>query len=247
MAQLIDDLMAATDGGLQIILDYYPQAKDCVGTTKKFKLRSDERTASASIRKKGDRWKVTDFGGTGHEMDAIDICKYEERIEYNSEAISLLAQRYGVSINRAKFKALTARSEIAGKGVLLLCPLTYMNLSGESVRAAADYYHVPPSRIIAVCDDIYRDVGRLKIKRKGSDGGHKGLASIIYQLESDAFPRIKIGVGAKPEGWELADWVLSRFSDDELEPLTRAISLACDGIPLIIEGKTEEAMQKCNL
>ena len=88
--------MAATDGGLQIILDYYPQAKDCAWTNKKFKLRSDERTASASIRKKGDRWKVTDFGGTGHEMDAIDICKYEEHIEYNSEAIALLAQRYGV-------------------------------------------------------------------------------------------------------------------------------------------------------
>lgn len=117
MAQLIDDLMAATDGGLQIILDYYPQAKDCAGTTKKFKLRSDERTASASIRKKGDRWKVTDFGGTGHEMDAIDICKYEEHIEYNSEAISLLAQRYGVAselkpdINKPDFEQRASKPE----------------------------------------------------------------------------------------------------------------------------------------
>ena len=117
MAQLIEDLMAATDGGLQIILDYYPQAKDCAGTNKKFKLRSDERTASTSIRKKGDRWKVTDFGGTGHEMDAIDICKYEEHIEYNSEAIALLAQRYGVEselkpdINKPDFKTRPAKPD----------------------------------------------------------------------------------------------------------------------------------------
>ncbi len=110
MANLIDDLFAATDGGLQIILDYYPQAKDCVGTTKKFKLRTDERTPSASLRNKNGRWKVTDFGGTGHEMDAIDVCKYEERIDYTSEAIALLAQKYGVEsslkpeVNKPDFK-----------------------------------------------------------------------------------------------------------------------------------------------
>ncbi|MBO7360159.1 MAG: aminoacyl-tRNA hydrolase [Clostridia bacterium] len=205
-----------------------------------FEILKRLRAGGGDAAPAGVEWIVAGLGNPGREY---------EKTRHNAGFLCLgdLAERYGVSLNRTKFKALTARCEIAGKGVLLLCPLTYMNLSGESVRAAADYYHVPPSRIIAVCDDIYRDVGRLKIKRKGSDGGHKGLASIIYQLESDAFPRIKIGVGAKPEGWELADWVLSRFSDDELEPLTRAISLACDGIPLIIEGKTEEAMQKCNL
>lgn len=204
-----------------------------------FELLKKLRAGSADAPSAGVEWIIAGLGNPGTEY---------EKTRHNAGFLCAgeLAKRCGVEINRLKFKALTARCEISCRGVLILCPLTYMNCSGESVKAAADYYRVPPSRILVICDDIYRDVGRLKIKRKGTDGGHRGLENIIYLLGSDEFPRIRIGVGAKPEGWDLADWVLSRFTDDEIAGLIAGIDLACEGIPLIIGGKTEEAMQKCN-
>ncbi|MCQ2427046.1 MAG: aminoacyl-tRNA hydrolase [Clostridia bacterium] len=157
-----------------------------------------------------------------------------------------IAARYGTTVDRARFSALTGRCEIGGHGVLLLCPQTYMNLSGEAVKEAADFYKIAPDHIIVICDDINFEPGKLRLKRKGSDGGHNGLKNIIYRLNSDAFPRIKLGVGQKPAGYDLADWVLSRFTDEEEAPLEEAIRKAVDGIPLILDGKIDEAMQKCN-
>ena len=122
-----------------------------------------------------------------------------------------------------------------------------MNNSGEAVRDAAAFYKIPAERIIVVSDDISLDVGKLRIKRKGSDGGHNGLKSIIYQLQSDNFARIKMGVGKKPHPeYDLAAWVLSRFKNDEVEPLKSAAKNACDAIKLIVGEKIDMAMNKFN-
>ena len=122
----------------------------------------------------------------------------------------LLADKNGVKINKIQFKAVTASLTLGGVKCLLMKPQTFMNNSGEAVRQAASFYKIPPERILVVFDDISLPCGRLRIRRKGSDGGHNGIKSIIYHLNSDAFPRVKLGVGEKPHpDYDLADWVLS--------------------------------------
>ena len=122
-----------------------------------------------------------------------------------------------------------------------------MNNSGEAVREAAAFYKIPPERIIVIFDDISLPCGKMRIRRKGTDGGHNGIKSIIYHLNSDMFPRIKIGVGSKPHpNYDLADWVLSTFSKDEMPLLQDAVSSACEALRLITDGKTDEAMNKFN-
>jgi len=204
-----------------------------------FELFKKISSKSASPSTAKVEWIICGLGNPGRDY---------QKTRHNAGFLCIgdLAAKYGTTVDRARFEALTGRCEIGGHGVLLLCPQTYMNLSGNAVRAAADYYKIAPDHIIVICDDIYKEPGRLKLKRKGSDGGHNGLKNIIYQLNSDNFPRIKLGVGQKPEGYDLADWVLSKFTDDEAVLLGQAISKACDGIPLILDGKLEEAMQKCN-
>ena len=161
--------------------------------------------------------------------------------------VDLLAQQLGVKIDRLKFKSLMGDVRINSKRCLLLKPQTFMNLSGEAVREAAQFYNLPPERIIVIFDDISLEPGRLRIRRKGSDGGHNGIKSIIYQLQSDAFPRIKLGVGAKPHpDMPLADWVLSVMKDDDLIRLREAADKVCDALPLIVSGETERAMSLFN-
>lgn len=161
-------------------------------------------------------------------------------------ALAYISERLGVRVNRAKFRSLYARAEIAGAEVLLLAPQTYMNLSGEAVRECASFYRIPPENIIIISDDISLDVGRLRVRRSGSDGGHKGLYSIIYQLGSDAFPRLRVGVGAPPPGRDTADWVLSDFSGREQKILFEAFGYVYSGIEKIVAGDIEGAMQLCN-
>ena len=161
-------------------------------------------------------------------------------------AIDFLAQRLGVSITRAKFHALTAEAVIAGKRVLLMKPQLYMNRSGESVRDAADFYKIPPENVLVLCDDINLDVGKLRIRRKGSDGGQKGLRDIIYHLTSDAFPRIRMGVGKVPQGGDVVSWVLGRIPETEREAFAKVLEQTADAIPMIIEGKIDLAMGKYN-
>lgn len=161
--------------------------------------------------------------------------------------IDLLAQNLGVKIDRLKFKALVTDARINGKRCLLMKPQTFMNLSGESVRDAATFFKLPPERIIVIFDDINLEPGRLRIRRKGSDGGHNGIKSIIYQLGSDAFPRIKLGVGAKPSPeFDLASWVLMPFTKEQLSELRKAADNACEAIALMVDGKTDEAMSRYN-
>lgn len=161
--------------------------------------------------------------------------------------IDYISQKLGVRIDRAKFKSLCGEAVVAGKRVLFLKPQTFMNNSGEAVREAEQFYKIPPENIIVFSDDISLEPGRMRIKRKGSDGGHNGLKSIIYQLSSDAFPRIKIGVGKKPHpDYDLAAWVLGKFSDEDKEKLMTVFENGHKSIELIISGDIERAMNLYN-
>lgn len=161
--------------------------------------------------------------------------------------LDYVSQKMDVKVNTSKFKALVGEGMLCGHHVLLVKPQTYMNASGEAVRAAADFYHIPPENIIVVSDDINLDVGRLRVREKGSDGGQKGLRSIIRQLGSDHFPRVKMGVGKKPHpDMELADWVLSEFRKEEQQPLYAAIEMAYTGICKLLDGDVDGAKQVCN-
>lgn len=161
--------------------------------------------------------------------------------------VDMLAEKYGLTVNKLKFKSLLGDAEIGGHRCLVMKPQTYMNLSGEAVRDAAQFYKIPPERIVVLFDDISLDVGKIRIRRKGTDGGHNGIKNIIYHLHSDAFPRIKIGVGKKPHpDYDLADWVLSEFKKDEEAPLKTALEHACAALELMLDGKIDEAMNQYN-
>lgn len=158
-----------------------------------------------------------------------------------------IAELAGVKIDRLKFKGLCGEAEIAGRKVLLLKPSTFMNLSGQSVQEAMNFYKLPPENILIIFDDISLEPGRLRIRKKGSDGGHNGMKNIIYLAGKDTFPRIKMGVGAKPSPqWDLADWVLSCFSQQETIALNEAIDHAASAASLIVGGSMEQAMNKFN-
>lgn len=158
-----------------------------------------------------------------------------------------LAEKFGFKINKLKFKAVIADTVINSHRVIVMKPQTYMNNSGEAVKEAAGFYKIPPERIIIIFDDISLDVGKLRIKRKGTDGGHNGIKSIVGHLGSTNFPRIKLGVGKKPHpDYDLADWVLSEFKKDEAAPLKQAIDNACDALVLMLDGEIDEAMNRFN-
>ncbi len=162
-------------------------------------------------------------------------------------ALDYLAEQYGTKIDRARFKALVGESTVGGKRVLLMQPQTFMNLSGEAVREAAAFYRIPPENIIVIYDDVTLDVGRLRVRGKGSDGGHNGIKSMIYQLQSDAFPRVRVGIGKKPHpDFDLADYVLSEFSREEQEKLFSSFTAVRAGVELLLAGDLAGAMQRCN-
>lgn len=162
-------------------------------------------------------------------------------------SIDRLAERYHIEVNRVKFKSLCAETEISGKRCLVMKPTTMMNASGEAVLEAMRFYKIPIERVLVICDDISLDVGKLRIRRNGSDGGQKGLRSIINLAGSDNFHRVKIGVGAKPHpDYDLAAWVLSAFTESEMEKISDALDHAVDAVELIIASKTDEAMNKFN-
>ena len=172
-----------------------------------------------------------------------------EFTRHNSGFLTLdhIAAELDVEIKKFQSKALAGDAEIDGRRCLLMKPQTFMNNSGEAVRDAAAFYKIPPEKIIVIFDDISLPCGKLRIRRKGTDGGHNGIKSIIYHLKSDNFPRIKIGVGAKPDpDYDLADWVLSRFGKDDIELLKHAISKATEALPYIIDGDIEKAMNIAN-
>ena len=162
-------------------------------------------------------------------------------------ALDFIAGQAGAKLDRLKFKGLCADAAIGGKRVLLLKPGTYMNLSGQSVVEAMNFYKLPPERVIVLYDDISFPPGKLRVRLHGSDGGQNGMKSIIYLSGSDAFPRVRLGTGDRPDPrWDLADWVLSKFSPDELTLFREAVGHAADAVALIVQGKADEAMNKYN-
>lgn len=162
-------------------------------------------------------------------------------------AAETIAEENNAEIKRLKFKSLTTEVRLGDKRCLLMKPSTFMNNSGDAIEEAADFYKIPPERILVIYDDINLDVGKLRIRPKGSDGGHNGMKSIIFRLNSDNFPRIRIGVGKKPRpDYDLADWVLSRFTKEEGALLEPAFKNTCEAARLIVNGKISEAMNKFN-
>ncbi|WBY63897.1 aminoacyl-tRNA hydrolase [Thermocaproicibacter melissae] len=162
-------------------------------------------------------------------------------------AIDALAEKCGVKIDRLKFKGLCATATLAGKKVLLLKPSTFMNLSGQSVTEAMRFYKLPPERVIILYDDISFPPGKLRIRMKGSDGGQNGMKNIIYLAGSDAFPRIRLGTGDRPDRrYDLADWVLAKFTESDKKLFDQAVENACAALELMVQGKTAEAMSLYN-
>ena len=162
-------------------------------------------------------------------------------------AADAMEKKLGVSINKLRFKALTAQATLGGEKVLLLKPQTYMNLSGESVSPAAAFYKVPPEHIIVVSDEVSLPIGKLRIRKSGSAGGHNGLNNIIAMLGTDAFPRIRMGVGAPPHAdYDMADWVLSSFKNQDADDMRSLAVRVCDAVECYIAEGPDRAMNKFN-
>lgn len=160
------------------------------------------------------------------------------------DAIDIISRKYNIEVNRAKFKGMYGEGFINGKKVMLLKPTTYMNLSGESIAEIANFYKIPHEDIVVIYDDISLDIGKLRIRAKGSAGGHNGIKSIISCLGEDAFPRVKVGVGA-PRG-NLVSHVLGKFSPEEREILNKALEASSEAAVTILMESTNDAMNKFN-
>jgi PTH1 family peptidyl-tRNA hydrolase len=160
--------------------------------------------------------------------------------------LDYIAKILKIKINVSKFKSLFSAAKIGKEDVILLKPKTFMNLSGESVFECMQYYNISPERLIVIFDDVSLDIGTIRIRRSGSSGGHNGVKSIINLIGTDNFPRIKIGVGEKPDRWDLPSWVLSRFSESELNNVISCAERSMSALELILRGKIDEAMNKFN-
>lgn len=174
--------------------------------------------------------------------------KEYEKTRHNAgfDAIDVLAEKHGIQITERKHKAFCGTGFIGGERVLLAKPQTFMNASGESLREAADFYKIRPEQVIVIYDDISLRVGQLRIRTKGSAGGHNGIKSIIAHLGSQDFPRIKIGVGAKPDRMDLADYVLSRFSQTDRQMMEDAFQDAADAVEFMLADGADAAMNRYN-
>lgn len=162
-------------------------------------------------------------------------------------AMDYVSQRCGATVNRSKFKALVGEATIAGKRVLLMKPQTFMNHSGEAVKEAASFYKIPIENVVVLSDDVNLDVGRMRVRKSGSDGGQKGLRSIITIMGSDNFPRIRFGVGKKPHpDYDMADWVLGTFSESDKKAIFDCFVTSYEGLEKILSGDIDGAMQICN-
>lgn len=182
--------------------------------------------------------------GLGNPDKKYDLTRHN----IGFDMLDIFASSEKIQLNKTKFKSIYGDGSIYGEKVILAKPQTYMNNSGEAVRDIVSFYKIPPQNIIVLVDDINFDTGVLRIRPKGSDGGHNGLKSIIYHLNSDQFPRIRIGVGAKPHpDADLAAHVLGRFSKDEISVLDNSAKNVCEAIKLIIKnGNCDMAMNKYN-
>ena len=185
-----------------------------------------------------ETWLIVGLGNPGREY---------EKTRHNAgfRALDILAEKLGCKVDKLKFQGLYGQVNHKGRKLLLLKPQTFMNLSGRSVLQLSAFFHVPPQNIIVLFDDISLEPGRLRLRKDGSAGGHNGIKSIIAELGSQDFPRVKIGVGAKPHpDFDLADWVLSAFSAQEEKALQPALERAADAALAIIEAGLPEASNR---
>ncbi len=190
--------------------------------------------------KKQEAWLIVGLGNPGSEYE-------KTRHNCGFRAIDILADSLGCKIDRAKFQGLYGQVTKNGRKLYLLKPMTYMNLSGRSVLQMSAYFHIPPQQIIVLFDDISLEPGRLRVRPDGSAGGHNGIKSIISEIGSEAFPRVKIGVGAKAhKEQDLADWVLSTFSAGEEKLLQSALERAAEAALCIIDRGVPEAASQFN-
>ena len=188
----------------------------------------------------GASWLIVGLGNPGE--------KYENtRHNVGFQVLDELAERQHAPIQKLKFKALTNLLTISGEKVLVMKPVTYMNLSGEAVRPAADFYKIPPDHVLVISDDTALAVGRLRIRKGGSAGGHNGLKSIIQHLGTDQFPRLRVGVGEKPHpDYDMADWVLGKFQGEDRKAIDAAVKRAADAVECLIGEGPDRAMNKFN-
>lgn len=163
------------------------------------------------------------------------------------DVIDALADKYNISVDGRKSRAFIGKGIIEGQKVILVKPQTYMNLSGESIRGLVDYYKIDEEQeLLIIYDDVSLDVGQLRIRKKGSAGGHNGIKSIIANLGTQVFPRIKVGVGEKPKKYDLADYVLGHFSKADREIMKEGYQKAVKAIEMILKGELEAAMNEYN-
>lgn len=188
----------------------------------------------------GAEWLVVGLGNPGE--------RYEDtRHNVGFLTIDALAERKQVPVQRLKYRALTNLVELGGVKVLLMKPVTYMNLSGEAVGDAARFYKIPPERVLVISDDVSLPLGKLRIRKSGSAGGHNGLKNIILHLGTEGFPRLKIGVGGKPHpDYDMADWVLSKFTGEDKKLIDAAIERAADAVECFLSEGGDKAMGKFN-
>lgn len=164
------------------------------------------------------------------------------------DVIDALAEKYHISVTEKKHKAMSGKGIIEGQKVILVKPLTYMNLSGDSIVEIIKYYNIEPQeKLIVIFDDISLSPGNIRIRKQGSSGGHNGVKSIISRINTNCFARIKVGIGEKPQGWDLADYVLGHFSLEERELMEGAIDDACGAVGSMVLGETDKAMNLYNV
>ena len=174
--------------------------------------------------------------------------KYEHtRHNVGFDVMDVLAEKYNIRMDEKKYKAICGKGMIGSEKVVLVKPQTFMNLSGESIAEAVNFYKVDPaSELLVIFDDISLAPGRIRIRKKGSAGGHNGIKNIILHLGTEVFPRIKVGVGEKPKGWDLADYVLGRYSAEDRKIIDEAQKEAADAVKLMVTDDVRGAMNRYN-
>ena len=188
----------------------------------------------------GVDWLLVCLGNPGDQYE-------NTRHNVGFQVADEIAARKDVPIQRLKFRALTNTVTLGGRKVLLMKPMTYMNLSGEAVHEAASFYKIPPERVLVVSDEVALPPGKIRVRKNGSAGGHNGLKNIIAHLGTDQFPRVRVGVGQKPHpACDMADWVLGKFQGEDKKAVEAAVKRAADAVECLIERGPEEAMNRYN-
>ena len=199
------------------------------------------QTPENSNRARSDMYIIVGLGNPTKEYK-------NTRHNIGFDVIDFIAEQNQIAVLEHKFKALIGKGYLDGQKVILAKPQTYMNLSGESIRAMVDYYKIDAeSELIVIYDDVSLAVGQLRIRKKGSAGGHNGIKSILSHLGMDTFLRIKVGVGEKPKGYDLADYVLGHFSQAERKTMDESCKNSADAIKYMLKGSTDEAMNLYNI